>query len=259
MARKRKSEEDREPDAPAGQVFDSPFKDLKKIVLARPEVLAPAARPAPPKPRPLSAPPIAPVATGPDAETLFMQAVEGVRRMADGPARRIAGADGRTRAVPIMSEDAEVLAQLSDLVSGQGRFELTETEEYVEGARLGLDPRLVLRLRRGEFPVQAHLDMHGMIQTDAHEALGGFILKSATKGLRTVLIVHGRGRRSPGGMPVLKHATAQWLSHGEIGGHVLAFTTARPTDGGAGAMYVLLRRDRRRAPFDVLHGAKRRD
>jgi DNA-nicking Smr family endonuclease len=58
---------------------------------------------------------------------------------------------------------------------------------------------------------------------------------------------------------VLKHSTAQWLSHGTISGYVLAFTTARPADGGAGAMYVLLRRERRRAPFEVLTGTHRRD
>jgi DNA-nicking Smr family endonuclease len=74
-----------------------------------------------------------------------------------------------------------------------------------------------------------------------------------------VLVVHGRGLRSPGGRPVLKHATAQWLSHGIIGGYVLAFTTARLYDGGAGAVWVLLRRERRRGKFDVLLGAKRHD
>jgi DNA-nicking Smr family endonuclease len=57
----------------------------------------------------------------------------------------------------------------------------------------------------------------------------------------------------------LKHAAAQWLSHGVIGGYVLAFTSAQPYDGGAGAMWVLLRRERRRAKFDVMKGAKLRD
>src|SRR6266851_3455015 len=118
---------------------------------------------------------------------------------------------------------------------------------------------LVSRIRRGEFSVQAHIDLHGMIQPDAKEALNQFILASVRKGHRAVLVVHGRGLRSPGGQPVLKHAAAQWLSHGTIGGYVLAFATARAYDGGAGAMWVLLRRERRRARFDVLQGAKRRD
>jgi DNA-nicking Smr family endonuclease len=118
---------------------------------------------------------------------------------------------------------------------------------------------LLSRLRRGEFAVQDHLDLHGMIQPDAKQALQSFVIKAVGKGMRSVLVVHGRGLGSPGGRPVLKHAAAQWLSHGEIGAHVHAFSTARLQDGGAGAMYVLLRRDRRRAAFDVLQGAKRRD
>ena len=129
----------------------------------------------------------------------------------------------------------------------------------MEGARVGLDPRLRTRLRRGQFAVQGHIDLHGMIQPDAKDALREFILKSVRKGMRTVLVVHGRGLGSPGGRPILKHAAARWLSRGETGAHVLAFTSARAQDGGAGAMYVLLRRDPRRAAFDVLHGAKRKE
>jgi DNA-nicking Smr family endonuclease len=159
----------------------------------------------------------------------------------------------------IVNEDAEVIAQLSDLVSGQLPFDITESDEYVEGYRVGLDPRLVSELRRGKFAVQAHFDMHGMIQGDAKEALKEFIIASVRKGLRTVLVVHGRGLRSPGGHSILKHASAGWLSHGAIGGHVLAFTTARAADGGAGATYVLLKREKSRAPFDILQGAKRRE
>lgn len=241
--------------------FSSPFKDLKKLLSQRPQPKGPeksSSKAAVKTPQaaatPIAAPEPAPAL---DDAAMFRQAVDGVRRL---------GAQGPARVVPrpevtleIVSEDAEVLAQLSDLVSGVGTFELTETEEYVEGTRLGLDPRLVTRLRRGEFAVQAHTDLHGMIQADAKLALEEFIVNSVRKGLRAVLVVHGRGLRSPGGMPVLKHAAAQWLSHGHMGGYVLAFATARPADGGAGAMYVLLRRDRRRARFDVLQGAKRRD
>ncbi|HTY56605.1 MAG TPA: Smr/MutS family protein [Candidatus Binataceae bacterium] len=192
-----------------------------------------------------------------DDETLLRQALDGVRQLdAHGPSRMpVEPTIGRA----IVSEDAEVLARLSDLVSGRAPFDITETEEYVEGMRVDLDPRLVVRLRRGEFPVQAHVDLHGMIQSAAKETLTSFVLESARKGLRTILVVHGKGLGSPGGRPILKHATAQWLSHGTLCGYVLAFTTARPADGGGGAMYVLLKRERKRAPFDVLTGAKRNE
>lgn len=254
MPKKRKSAPRASVPKPKAEkpVFASPFKDLKKILASR----ADRPRAEPPKP---VAPVKIPKSPEPslDDDELLREAFAGVRRLGSSRAAR------QTIQPPvnhtIVSEDAEVLAQLSDLVSGQGQFELTETEEYVEGARVGLDPRLVSRLRRGEFSSQAHIDLHGMTQVDAKEALTQFILESVRKGRRAVLVVHGRGLRSPGGRPVLKHAVAEWLSHGSIGGYVLAFTSARPQDGGTGAVSVLLRRERQRARFDILQGTKRRD
>lgn len=200
--------------------------------------------------RPEEAPPL-------DDEAILREALAGVRPL-DGAGRARMPVEPRVTHT-IVNEDDEVIAQLSDLVSGQAPFDITETDEYVEGYRVGLDPRLLSQLRRGEFAMQAHFDLHGMIQPDAKEALKGFIIGSVRRGLRSVLVVHGRGLRSPGGHPVLKHAASGWLSHGAIGGHVLAFTSARPSDGGAGAMYVLLRRERRREPFNILQGSKRKD
>lgn len=241
-------------------VFDSPFRKLKNLLKENSN--APVARSVKtPTPRgPLSAVngKLTQVSeSAADDEALLRQALDGVRPMGGTGPERIAIQPVVVR--NIVSEDAEVLAELSDLVSGQGAFELTETEEYLEGARLGLDPRLVSRLRRGDFSMQAHIDLHGMIQPDAKAALTEFILESVRKGRRAVLVVHGRGLRSPGGRPVLKHATAQWLSHGTVGAYVLAFTTARIYDGGAGAVWVLLRRERKRGKFDILQGTKRHD
>jgi DNA-nicking Smr family endonuclease len=255
VAKKRKpSAEAESKDPPAAKpVFDSPFKDLKKLLKGRPKPSPDrlVAKPQPPTPKTVIAL---------DESALFEQAFAGVRRLNDSNGdHRIAIPPQAAITRSVVSEDAEVLAQLSDLVSGQAPFELTETEEYVEGTRVGLDPRVVTRLRRGEFSMQAHLDLHGMIQADAKEALTEFIVDSVRKGRRAVAIVHGRGLRSPGGQPVLKHAVAQWLSHGLMGGYVLAFTTAKAYDGGAGAVWVLLRRERKRGKFDILQGTKRRD
>jgi DNA-nicking Smr family endonuclease len=253
MAKKRKPASDDESPRPREPrpVFDSPFKDLKKLLKGR----------SPATPQPVGKPAAAAVVAPPpsvDDSTLFHQALEGIRRL-DGPANGTRVAIEPRVARNVVSEDSEVLAQLSDLVSGQAPFELTETEEYVEGTRIGLDPRVVSRLRRGEFATQGHIDLHGLTQPDAKETLHQFIIDSAHKGRRAVLVVHGRGLRSPGGQPVLKHATAQWLSHGAIGGYVLAFTSARAYDGGVGALWVLLRRERKRGKFDILQGARRRD
>jgi DNA-nicking Smr family endonuclease len=261
MAKKRKHgrlAEDREGERKAtpapDRVFASPFKDLKKMLAERERTVS---KPAVIQPK--AVPPVPPVVEEPlDDESVLRRALEGVRPLHhNGNARSRIPLDPPTNHT-IIDEDAEVIALLSDLVSGQAPFDITESDEYVEGYRVGLDPRLVSQLRRGEFAVQAHFDMHGMIQSAAKEALKEFIIASVRKGLRTVLVVHGRGLRSPGGHSVLKHASAGWLSHGAIGGHVLAFTSARPADGGAGATYVLLKREKSRAPFDILQGAKRR-
>jgi DNA-nicking Smr family endonuclease len=236
--------------------FDSPFRKLKKLLSQQSNA---GFAPEPPPPRQSALPNRKLVQAMPstaEEEALFRQALDGVRPIGTGPERiAVQPVVGRS----IVSEDAEVLAELSDLVSGHGAFELTETEEYLEGSRVGLDPRLVTRLRRGDFSIQAHIDLHGMTQPDAKAALTDFILDSVRKGHRAVLVVHGRGLRSPGGRPVLKHATAQWLSHGTGGAYVLAFTTARTYDGGAGAVWVLLRRERKRGKFDILQGTRRHD
>ena len=258
MAKKRKHGGAKAPPRKAAspkEGFASPFKDLKKMLAQASKV--PATPPAQVAPDP----PLPPQDTADDEllddDAILRRALEGVRPL-NGDRRVRTPIEAPTNHT-IVDEDAEVIAQLSDLVSGQAPFDITESDEYVEGYRVGLDPRLVSELRRGKFAVQAHLDLHGLIQGDAKQTLKEFILASVRKGLRTVLVVHGRGLRSPGGHSVLKHASAGWLSHGAIGGHVLAFTSARPSDGGAGATYVLLKREKSRAPFDILQGAKRRE
>jgi DNA-nicking Smr family endonuclease len=161
------------------------------------------------------------------------------------------------RRAPVSEED-EALAALSDLVSGAGEFDLSDSTEYLEGAIVGLDPRILRRLRRGEFAYQAHLDLHGMSAAAARTAVEQFISAALRAGHRCVLIVHGRGLNSKDGIPVLKERLKSWLARGRIGRAVLAFTSARPADGGAGAVYVLLRRRRgSKEPIAVYEGAKR--
>ena len=140
------------------------------------------------------------------------------------------------------NEDAEVLATLSDLIAGEGTFDICDSDEYVEGLAPGIDKRLLRRLKRGDFSVQAHLDLHGMVKDEARTAVKEFVRASRLVGRRCVIIVHGRGLRSPGREPVLKNALVKWLSRGNLGKQVLAFASTLPHDGGGGAVYVLLRR-----------------
>jgi DNA-nicking Smr family endonuclease len=185
---------------------------------------------------------------------LFARAMEGVVPLRNG-ARIDLPAPAATGRPPI-SEEAEALAALSDLVKGATRFDVSDTREYVEGTIVGLDPRVVRRLRRGDFSWQAHVDLHGMTAEPARAAVERFLTSSARTGHRCVLIVHGRGHNSKDHTPVLKERLKSWLAQGSLARIVLAFTSARPCDGGAGALYVLLRRDRRRRPMRVTEGAK---
>lgn len=159
---------------------------------------------------------------------------------------------------PPVSEESEALAALADLVSGAGPLDVTDTEEYVEGRVVGLDPRIVRRVRNGDFSYQAHLDLHHQTVEEARVAVEAFLAAAHRKGQRCVLIIHGRGHNSKDQIPVLKERLKVWLGHSALSRYVLAFTTARPCDGGGGALYVLLRKKRRRrAPFVVTDGAKR--
>jgi DNA-nicking Smr family endonuclease len=189
-------------------------------------------------------------------DDLFARAMDGVDRLAAAARDRVDGPMPAATPRQVISDEAEALAALSDLVSGEARFDIAETREYLEGHVLGLDPRLVRRLRRGDFAWQAHLDLHGMIAAAAREAVETFVLRAARDGHRCVLIVHGRGLNSKDQVPVLKEQMKSWLARGRIGRHVLAFTSARQADGGGGAVYVLLRRDRRKRPMRVTEGAK---
>ncbi len=188
--------------------------------------------------------------TGGDAEesALFEQAVAGARRLA---ADVHVPAICYRAAVPLSDHEREVLRELDALVSGEAPFDLVESDEYHEGRAPGIDLRVVKRLHRGEFSVQAELDLHGADARSAHTLVEKLCADAHVRGLRVVKIVHGRGRNSPGGEAVLRPSLPRWLSRGPTGQLVLAWTTAPQNDGGAGATYVLLRRERRRrAPGD---------
>jgi DNA-nicking Smr family endonuclease len=105
----------------------------------------------------------------------------------------------------------------------------------------GYDKANADRLRRGKHPVEARLDLHGMTQDEAHHALAAFIRSARVGGKRCVLVITGRGRLGGG---VLRAAVPRWLDEPEFRPHLLAIATAQPRDGGAGALYVMLRRTR---------------
>jgi len=146
------------------------------------------------------------------------------------------------RHLPVPNEDAETLAELASLVEGTGRFEISDSDEFIEGCVEGLDRRILRRLKAGDYAIGPHLDLHGLTREDADREVDNFISRARVSEYRCILIVHGRGLNSKDNIPVLKGLLRHWLQRGRISRSVLAFCTARPHDGGAGAVYVLLRR-----------------
>jgi len=118
-------------------------------------------------------------------------------------------------------------------------FERTDDGLTMEGARVGAEPKL-RDLKRGTFRVAESLDLHGMTSDEAERALRGFFDRLRGPRERAVLVVHGRGSHSPGGRGILRDEIAGWLASSPLADHVLCFATARPKDGGSGAVYVLL-------------------
>jgi len=106
----------------------------------------------------------------------------------------------------------------------------------------GLDRRSALRLKRGQMAIEARLDLHGMTQEPAHRVLTKFIARAYDEGRRTLLIVTGKGTGE--GTGVLRQAVPRWLDEPLCRAAILAIEEAQPKDGGAGALYVLLRRRR---------------
>ena len=104
--------------------------------------------------------------------------------------------------------------------------------------RAGVRTQVVRRLRRGLYPIDGELDLHGQTQSAARDNLAEFLARSRDAGCRCVRIIHGKGYRSGARGPELKTAVNSWLRRHM---DVMAFVSARPIDGGAGAMYVLLR------------------
>lgn len=127
--------------------------------------------------------------------------------------------------------------ELKDLYSDQE----IETGEILVFSRPGLQKRVVQDLRRGRMEIGLELDLHGLTVAYARELLQEFLGECRRRNVRCVQIIHGKGKSSDG-QPVLKHKVNLWLRQRE---EVLAFCSARPRDGGTGAVYVLLRHPRR--------------
>lgn len=173
----------------------------------------------------------------PDDWALFRQAVKDARPLRAAPraANELPRPPARAR-----QRERDERAVLDDLLLDPGPEEGLETGEELLYLRPGYQKRYLNRLRRGHYSVADELDLHGMNEAAAGEALRLFISAAAGRGLGCVRVVHGKGLRSRG-LPKLKLLTRRLLQRHPA---VIAFASCRPVDGGTGAVQVLLRKQR---------------
>jgi DNA-nicking Smr family endonuclease len=162
---------------------------------------------------------------------LFEAAMQGVRPLPPGP----------RRAVPEWQAVEPAPAAIPRSRPPRETLHVEEDGDKLTGAAFGVAHDLLRSLARGEIVPEAELNLHHLTaDTAAHQA-ERFIEQSVAKGRRCVLLIHGRGLHSGPGGPALRPALVEFLSRRPLAQHVLAFTSAPPRHGGAGALLVLLR------------------
>lgn len=166
---------------------------------------------------------------------LFRQAMKAVRPLQ--AAQRVENKKQRLPPKPFQRwRDEEQVMQ--DMMSDPVDLEDIVTGDELHFARNGVQPNMLRRMRRGEYNVQAELDLHRMTRDTARQEVANFLHRCVQQHIRYVRIVHGKGHGSPGKIPVLKTHVNHWLQQRD---EILAFCSARPKDGGTGAIYVLLK------------------
>lgn len=223
--------------APAKPLKGSPIRDLKDLKSVKQEIENRARLE-----KEHEAARLAALAKARAEKELFSRAVGAVKAL---PAKHLPGNPGHraklqlAQPAPIpVQQQRDELAVMREAISDEFDVEtLLDTDEALSFRRPGMGPDVVRKLRRGGWSIQGQLDLHGLRTEDARESLGQFIRDAHKTGWRCVRVVHGKGLGSPGKTPVLKGRVQGWLIQKK---EVLAFVQARPAEGGAGALVVLL-------------------
>jgi len=205
-----------------------PFEKLKKKIASREPIL--------------SSPPVLPKKKDHYSdEELFCTAMGDVQEIEEFKVLSLV--QRRKKTAPSRGEigpEREALTILSEITEGLRPINLPDTQEYVEWTNPECRDDVIQKLHKGEFSVQAFLDLHGFTVREGEQELEIFFQESFKKGLRCVKIIHGRGLRSTRGAR-LKEAVVKRLS-GHYRKNIIAYVSARQCDGGLGALYILLKK-----------------
>lgn len=176
-------------------------------------------------------------------DSLFFSAMQGVQQIG-GAGRQIQPPPPPSAQEFDDAEDPESKL-MRQAMQGAVEFELELSEEYMHGYVRGLDSKIFQQLKAGSLSAEGHLDLHGQNADQALDSLLFFMRESYLAGRRMVLVIPGRGRNSPRGLGVLRQELQTWLTREPLRRIVLAFCTAQPRDGGTGALYILLRKQKK--------------
>ena len=168
-------------------------------------------------------------------QELFVRAVGAVKPLSPQARVRLQTPAPAPEPLQLQRDQEAVLREsLSDEIDISS---MIETDDQLSYLRDGMGRDVIRKLRQGDWALQGEIDLHGLRSDEAREALGGFIRQAHRQGWRCVRVVHGKGLGSPGKTPVLKNKVLRWLVQKS---EVLAFVQATPSEGGAGALRVLL-------------------
>ena len=173
----------------------------------------------------------------PSAGQVFAEAIGPVTPLPQHHHQRIDLRPAPAQPRPLQRERDQQSVLLESLSDEIDISSMLETDDRLSYRQPGVGPDVVQKLRKGYWSVQRQLDLHGLRRDGARETLGAFIRECQRQGVRCVRVITGKGLGSPGKRSIIKHKTYGWLVQKK---EVLAFVQARPNDGGAGALIVLL-------------------
>ena len=200
--------------------------------------------------------PVKPVARKPRADTgglaedeatALSLAMQGVKPLGSTRAGRVGTTARRVESRTAMvapfgkSAEEEARARLDQLVAQDVSFRIERDRDYVRGARIDAPARVLRELAR-RTRASEQLDLHGMTQREAHDAVVAFVRGSHKRGLTVICVVHGKGQHSEGGLGVLREAVVDALIGSGAAPAVYAFCSAPEVLGGSGALLIELKR-----------------
>ena len=177
-----------------------------------------------------------------DSQELWEKVSQTVKKLNPQPALQMAKQETETRTGPIVKKKKNRMQSVQPVSAKTGTISVEmKPADFRVGETAGIDKSSARRLQRGQLQIEDRLDLHGLSQEQAHKQLIRFINQGVQKNFRHVLIITGKGREGHG---ILRQQVPLWLKDTPLRQHINAISYAQPQDGGTGALYIRLKRQR---------------